>query len=132
MSFNMEDFGEETMNEIRRRQGVKNVWRADNLQKRELALPENVKQHLTPDLTSAVKELHYRGITGRGIVIGHLFLQFDENHPALEGKALFGADYCASLNDLPHSDGSQKEASMTIASIMVGKSTEYTGVAPDG
>lgn len=55
MSFNMEDFGEETMNEIRRRQGVKNVWRADNLQKRELALPENVKQHLTPDLTSAVK-----------------------------------------------------------------------------
>lgn len=64
-------------------------------------------------------------------MIGHLSLQFDENHPALEGKALFGADYCASLNDLPHSDGSQKEASMTIASIMVGKSTEYTGVAPD-
>ncbi|RKP30299.1 subtilisin-like protein [Metschnikowia bicuspidata] len=82
-----------------------------------------------PHITSGVQELHDRGITGEGIVIGLLDSGIDLNHPALKVNILPSYDYCM---DKKFEGGNNDFLGYgtVVASVAVGNSPEMTGVAP--
>lgn len=83
LPFSLEDLGEQTMHEIRLRSGVKGVWRTSKLHKCDPASDENVRQIWNPHIATGVQELHNRGITREGIVVGMIDVGINLKHPTL-------------------------------------------------
>lgn len=129
MSFSVVDHGDETLEELRKKPGVRQAWRAKLFEKRDVVISPNAKPMFNPHSQTGVQELHDRNITGEGIVIGMIDSGIDWNHPALKGKLLPGYDFCD--NSTQDSDVNDESGHGTFcASVAVGSSSDFMGVAP--
>lgn len=130
MSFSVEDKGDATLQELRSKPGVKNVWRSRKIQKRDVTVPKDPQYIFNPHVETGVQKLHDRNITGQGIVIGMIDSGINANHPALKGKILPGFDYCTNST---FSGGNNDVVGhgTFCASVAIGSSLDLLGVAPD-
>lgn len=129
MSFSVEDRGEATLEELRGKPGVRNVWKARKLQKRDRSISKDVKYIFNPHVGTGVQELHDRNITGQGIVIGMIDEGIDAEHPALQGRILPGYDYCTNSTFSKGMNDAGGHGTFC-ASVAMGNSTNFMGVAP--
>lgn len=130
LSLSTDDWGEDTVAELRLKPGVKNVWRASQLQRRDSSsfTPMNASAIYNPHMLTGVQELHNRNITGDNIVIGIVGSGIDDQHETLKGKVLQGYNTCKN-ESLALGNTDYVGLGTLCASVAVGASKDFPGVA---
>lgn len=128
MSLSSEDLGEVSLEELRQKPGVKNVWRSSVIKKRETLehTPDSIWNSLQ---LTGVDRLHKRNIIGEGVVIGMIDTGVNSKHEALKGRILSLTNVCLKKK-VKGADVDDGGHGTFCASVAVGNSSDFLGVAP--
>lgn len=142
-SFDVANYDTSTLDELKSRRNVKNVWPARYLKLFDYEATSPAPAPIwNPHEFTGVQKLHDRGLTGKGITVAVIDTGIYYDHPALGGglgpgfKVAGGYNYVGDgygLDELhPNRDPNDCWGHGThVAGIVAGQSQNFVGVAPN-
>lgn len=141
-SFDIANYDASTLEELRARDNVKNVWPARYVKLFDYDSKPATAPIWSPHQFTGVQELHDRGFTGKGITVGIVDTGVNYHHPALGGgigpgyKVAGGYNFVGdgSMIDELHPNKNPNDCwghGTHVAGIVAGSSQNLVGVAPN-
>lgn len=141
-SFEISEYSDSTLEKLKNRQNVKNIWPARYLKLLEYKSAPAVAPSWNPHSFTGVKQLHDRGLSGKGVTVAVIDTGVNYDHPALGGgigdgfKIAGGYNYVGNgyyIDEL-HPNKSPKDCQghgTHVAGIVAGSSPNFVGAAPN-